>query len=375
MSDSDEEPSCSVCFCPPETNDQIYHCSDNLCQEFTCSDCMPNLINYSANNNVMPTCPHQDCNAFYIKSNLTTLPQPLTIIYNKACLNYMMHGQGDIVKKRIEEKKMLNNLRKERFRLLEANFPAAITLVAQLTFKSKLRRLDKQKSKFLKNQLKNSHKACPNATCGGFLNNNMSCMTCGTDFCNQCEQELRTRPHQCKQEDLDSINLINDMVKCPECKLPIFRASGCNHMRCSNCGTNFLYTTGKAGGSGNGHNSKITVNISKKFKLSHMYSSMVKQSTLNLILQVEALEPPLVSKDTLLQPLTYFIKTKKEAVCGKSLAARMDKYILNRNLNKFYHKQIVAIEKLIKRKTPEPAINQNLTQIIRRVNSSVHIVK
>ncbi|CAE8581126.1 unnamed protein product [Polarella glacialis] len=47
-------------------------------------------------------------------------------------------------------------------------------------------------------------------------------------------------------DELQSLKLIlAETVPCPTCKMPITRASGCNHMVCSNCTTHFCYRCGK----------------------------------------------------------------------------------------------------------------------------------
>src|SRR5579885_1096363 len=118
-----------------------------------------------------------------------------------------MKNNIDTIKKRIEEKKMLNQIRDERLKFLEQTFPKGISLVAKLTFKDKLRQLDKQKSLIINMKLKNANKSCINSICGGFLDADFICMTCQTEFCKKCEKKLlpaklmaQGQSHQCKQE-------------------------------------------------------------------------------------------------------------------------------------------------------------------------------
>ena len=38
---------------------------------------------------------------------------------------------------------------------------------------------------------------------------------------------------------------LRDAVPCPHCRIAISRVSGCNHMRCRNCGNGFCYDCGE----------------------------------------------------------------------------------------------------------------------------------
>ncbi|KAJ1662127.1 hypothetical protein IW140_004991 [Coemansia sp. RSA 1813] len=47
------------------------------------------------------------------------------------------------------------------------------------------------------------------------------------------------------KDNMESKRLISDTSKpCPECKRPIYKTDGCNHMKCSMCGTDFCYLCG-----------------------------------------------------------------------------------------------------------------------------------
>lgn len=91
---------------------------------------------------------------------------------------------------------------------------------------------------------------CPNESCRGFCNIQGVCDICKTGICTKCwaklaEGETRST-HMCKQEDLESKQLIASESKpCPKCHVPIFRISGCDHMFCTNCKTGFNWRTGK----------------------------------------------------------------------------------------------------------------------------------
>ncbi len=293
---------CAICFCPFNKHEKKYTCVQKECKELTCLECISSLIKFSEKSDIIPKCPALDCKGIFTMSNIKDIPKSSLRLYASACFKYMMKDKGNTVKKRIQEAKVLAELRNERLQYLEKEYPKAISLVAKLTFKSKLRALDKQKSKIVNAQINKADRICINSTCNGFLDPNYVCMTCGTEFCNKCEEKVKPN-HICKQEDLDSVNLVNSMIKCPGCKLPVFKNVGCDSITCSNCGANFKYSTGQLGGHGSS-NMKLqkTLSIAKKEKLSNTLEKIIDAQCLELLLELEALEPTVKSKDAILTP-------------------------------------------------------------------------
>jgi hypothetical protein len=237
-----------------------------------------------------------------------------------------MKDKGDMVKKRIQEAKVIENIRAERLNYLEKEYPKAIAIVAKLAFQNKLRALDKQKSKIVNAQVNKSNRICMNTTCNGFLDPNFVCMTCETEFCNICEKKVKQN-HVCKQEDLDSVNIINNMIKCPGCTLPVFKDEGCDSITCSNCSTNFQYSTGKEGGHGS-HNAKLQTEIfmNRKERLSNVFIYKLDKDCLKLLLTLESLEPQFKSKDIILSPLKAYFKNGDEDLAAIKIAVKIDEY-------------------------------------------------
>lgn len=363
----DVEILCSLCFCPFEPNDHKYTCADPKCSVFTCLECLESLIMFSGQSNLLPKCPSNDCNGIYIISGMKHVPINVIKQYEQECFNYFMKQDGDNVKKRIEERKMIDNIRNERFKFLEQKFPPSIALVAKLTFKDKLRQLDKQKQAIVNLKLKNASKSCMLSVCNGFLDPDFVCMTCSTEFCKKCEKKISNN-HQCKQEDLDSVNLVNNMVKCPECQLPVFKNEGCDSITCSNCNTQFLYSTGKRGGHGS-LNAKIKVDINKKTNISTAFAEIIPPDCLPLILQFEGLSPPFKSKDILLGPINTYIKAENNKkskinknICAKELAKKIDVYTRYKYTNLIYQKYLIEISDLVEKK--DSKLKDRLVEII-----------
>jgi hypothetical protein len=90
---------------------------------------------------------------------------------------------------------------------------------------------------------------CPFAGCRGFVVDG-ACRVCGGEVCVRCGAALprgpAASPHVCDPADVESVRLLRaDTRPCPRCGVPIFRASGCNHMRCTACMGHFDWATGR----------------------------------------------------------------------------------------------------------------------------------
>ena len=340
---------CLICFCPIEVGFE-HQCSDIRCTGKICRECLTLLIEFSAKESVMPKCPNTDCRSYFILADLVGISFYSYQKYRDACLDFFLKDHGDNIQKQLQEIAIIKKLRKERQKFITTNYPKAVALVASITLTSKLKRLEKQKSKILHNQMQQSYRSCMNLTCTGFLDKNLVCMTCQSEFCSKCEILLK-QGHKCKQIDLDSVNLVNNMTKCSGCKLPVFKDEGCDSITCSNCGTKFLYSTGKEGGHGSS-NAKITVNIQQRQKLSHSYTNKIPKDLFEKILVVEGLEPKTISKKTLLSPLKLFFQTGNRDSTKKLLAKRINAYYINQLLMRDYQKHMVDLETLLKDEDP-----------------------
>lgn len=352
---------CSICFFSFDDNEYKYTCILK-CSTLVCGECMDQLIKYSMNNNLLPTCPSKNCNGIYIISQLNNLPAETIKNYEFACFNNFLKSKGDNVKKKIEQEKIVKRIREDRLKFIETTYPKSISLVANIVFKNKLRKLDKQKEKIINLKLKSSSKSCLNITCNGFLDPDYVCMTCLTEFCEQCEKKIYNK-HECKQEDLDSVNLVNNLTHCPTCNLPIFKNEGCDSITCANCNTNFLYSTGKKGGHGS-YNTKIDIKVNNAQNLSVYLNDKISTDCLELILNLEALKPKFISKDTLLKPIKIYYKTNNKKQCSKLLAIKLDKYTKYKYKIKEYYKYLVEIENMIKLKEDSNKLKERLCEII-----------
>lgn len=337
---------CIICFSPLE---EKYNCSDNKCNDYYCKDCIIDYIDFCHGESIMPKCPSKTCHCYLTLSNFKNIEKSAITKYNQLCMNYFLKDHGDIIEKQMQEKILLKKYRDDRKKFIKEEFPAGINLMANIAFKSKIKKLEKQKSKILKKQPKK--RLCLNTMCSGYLNDDLLCCICESVFCKRCEKVI-SNDHQCIQEDLDSVNFVNGLIKCPGCHLPVFKNEGCDNITCSNCNASFLYKTGEKGGSGS-HNTKLHINIEAKYKLSVLYKNKIPSSCIESLLELESLEPKPMSKDNLLVPVKKYIETKNEGM-NKILSSKIDAYYQNKLKMKNYQYSLVQLENLLKKEEMSP---------------------
>lgn len=359
-----EDEVCEICFTEFDNSATKYACGNLNCDTKLCGDCIDALISFSKNSNLIPTCPNKSCNELYILRDIKGMTLNIINNYEEACLNYFIKENGDSVQKRINENEIIEKIRNERLIFIEKAFPKAINLVANLVFKDKMKKLDKQKRSIINKKLSDSQRACLSSICNGFLDNDFICMKCGLNFCKKCEKKINTN-HECRQEDLDSINLINNMTHCPGCKLPVFKNEGCDSITCANCNTNFLYSSGKAGGHGSS-NQKININISKPENLSTQFEKVIPSDCLPLILEIENKRPTFKSKDILLIPIKNYMLKHEKNKCAKDLAKKLEEYVISKRKNIKYHNFLNEIGDLLMNKNFD-----NLKSKLEKINIEI----
>ena len=84
---------------------------------------------------------------------------------------------------------------------------------------------------------------CINSSCEGRLSDKYQCRVCKIVVCSECK-EIKLENHVCEKTSVESIELIKKETKpCPKCAVPIYRASGCQDMYCTNCKIYFNWHT------------------------------------------------------------------------------------------------------------------------------------
>lgn len=85
---------------------------------------------------------------------------------------------------------------------------------------------------------------CSTTNCKGFTSKDSTCAICDNETCIDCLELINTDDHECDEGILKSIkNIKNKTKQCPNCKINIDKASGCNDMYCTNCKTFFNWRT------------------------------------------------------------------------------------------------------------------------------------
>lgn len=89
---------------------------------------------------------------------------------------------------------------------------------------------------------------CSNKNCRGKLSEDYRCRLCKTLTCRDCRETILDEKitHTCKKEEVETVKFLESNTNsknCPSCGTYIAKASGCNHMWCSECKTFFDWAT------------------------------------------------------------------------------------------------------------------------------------
>ncbi|AOC55192.1 hypothetical protein LCDVSa108R [Lymphocystis disease virus 3] len=200
------------------------------CEIIVCLDCLQKATEIASDKNDYPVC---DCGSHY-KLNSATEP-----ILMPCYLRF-----AERLKKPIEEK----NTQIETMAVMKKvdwlqTIPPVYKDFIEEFFAVKLHKLCVSQVKQELSQTGDDDLKCPFSYCPGTIENDR-CKICNRILCLTCRLE-KTVFHECKSEDVESVNLLNNMISCPKCKTKIHKIDRCNNMTCAICKTNFLYDTGK----------------------------------------------------------------------------------------------------------------------------------
>lgn len=325
---------CFICFSEIEDNSIKCnsHCSINLCH-----DCFDLSLEYSNNNKLLPTCQNNNCNSEYFYSNIKNTSHVNQYLDN--LIDHLNDDNKDTVSKLLIKDKMYETIRNQRKQFVN-QFPQGVNLIIELALSSRIKKINKT-NQLLADQNKITRKSCFNILCKGALDNKYHCYLCDTQYCEICEMK-KDKNHKCKKIDLDSIKMINSIIKCPQCKIPIEKSEGCNEMRCSSCQTNFNYRTGEISGSGNNHNEKINIKNSTEL-LSDRLQNLYDSDIINKIIEIENLK----ISDNVSKDIINILKNNNfDDNIKISLAKKYEKMQINKQKSILYYKSIIMIEDL-----------------------------
>lgn len=375
--------SCALCFFALEdvVGYQI-SCGNPQCHSKLCVDCMGHLLQYASQHQLLPSCPLQTCKEMFLYSDVKKLDAAgreteidrrtrkrklvqngggkLAGQYRRACFDYFLKSDGDAVRKQILELDMINKIRAEKLQFLENAFPEAVGLVARVALKHKLHKVNESRKALVHMKVQTHKRKCFFQSCTGFLEENghvLICMLCASRFCKDCEKELNENDHECDEDDVRSLSVINEMIRCPGCDLPVFKDVGCDFITCSNsaCGVNFHYKTGEVTKHGS-VNHKIQLAPEQRL-LSVLYHDRLTTQSLQLLLTLESMRPAEVTKDTIVRPIHKYIKqiangaspqTAREST-ENPLCLALEKYTDYKHAARKYARHLLRVETELKK--------------------------
>ena len=361
---------CSICYLPLDSPINL-KCSSSACSSEICAECLEGYINhYLSENKGIPTCPSilcKDGEILYSEVKKFKNSEMLRK-YSKLCLNHLKSANIDDIMTETNQKIILEKIRAERHEFIKKKYPIAISYVIENALKTKLNRVDKKNREHIKSVVGKTNKKCPNIMCySGILDVDFTCLSCTQKFCKKCDAKLKDdEDHVCKEEDLESIKILEQFVKCPSCKLPVIRSYGCNNITCSICKTNFDYETGKRTSAGNHSNDTLVL---KKYDRPFIIIFRESEDSvlLNYLRRIENKEPENYSFNNVLFLLKKYINEPSESQeeINKSENLIAERYELYKKLQKKkqeYHKYILLIQ--------EEYLNKTLTkEFVMKINN------
>ena len=248
-------------------------CACGFCEYKGCIGCTKQSILYQSTDPVCPNCNHawsmEFCYETFTKSWMTKTyrdhKKQLLFDIEKSKIPNTMPAVERIVKINTYTKKKCD-LKDELLKLESLIWE---TKCKMASYERKIEDLKYNKAE--KNDKPQYNFKCPKNDCSGFLNEKFICPMCSSHVCKKCfeikeieeQEEISGETkckdkvkynHTCKQENIDSFNLIKKETKpCPKCSARIFKISGCDQMWCTQCHVTFSWTTGREV-TGNIHN-------------------------------------------------------------------------------------------------------------------------
>ena len=347
-----DETCCIICFSPIIKKLQSLSCCDPSCTSCICLDCGGALLEFSAGEKEIPRCPAISCRQHYLLSQVKLLDSDFesVAVYSQLCFDHFVREKKDELDNKVNHASMMENIRKQKVDFIDTNFPIAIALTIKYALSSKLKAVNVASRSNVRKSLVSMNKKCFNACCPGKLDDvTGTCIVCNTVFCKECEMP-KFNGHVCTQENIDSVQFVKTLIKCPTCRLPVIRSWGCNFITCSVCKTNFDYTTGVKTVDGNHQHVHTTLNTTTK--LSERISCLDIDKS--LLIQIDRLAPgePVLTRIISLLANVYNananVKVNANANKNNSaylqIAKEYEKYKCAQYAYKAYYRALVNIE-------------------------------
>jgi len=327
---------CIICFDDLNVESCI-SCENKECETKLCKDCFKDLIKFNYEEKDLPKCVNTDCNVPFLLRSIKPFGREYLNKYLTSIFRSYLSKNKSKAEKIISNDQVIDKLRKSRIKYIEEKYPLGIALVAKLAFSKELKKINRDKQTKIKES--SSGKKCMFLSCKGYIEDN-KCNVCETEICEKCEKK-KTENHECKQSDIDTVNYLKNVVKCPKCSVNIEKSYGCNMMTCTSCKHTFDYQTGEDSG-GNHHNQDFEV---KNMSLVNIYGELCSKEELSLLLKIEAKRPKNVDETGIINVIKDYLNDKKDKnKASVEIAKKLQITTLDKLRLKSYNKIILNLE-------------------------------
>ena len=328
---------CVVCI--TETK-QFVKCMDPFCTCVCCWDCLKEYLGHTAKQSTLPVCVGKGCGAIYSLQTIIQFGPMAAQNYIDSCCNALVMKNRSQIEEELKGKQILEAMKKEKTKYLHETFPKAVALVAEITCKQKLNRINHHQV-----DNKKYGRICMNLFCGGILNEELVFAVCSSKFCKSCEK-LLTPEHKCNPDDVESLKATQEYPKCPKCGLPNDKDQACDNVMCGVCGTKYVYNTKQLGGSG-GHTQMVEVKT--RITLSSQYKDVLSKEMLECLILIENKPLKPASFDPVITAVKNHLLGKQ--VDKMKMVLALDEYNQAKYAWKKFMRFLAEIEKMIQTKT------------------------
>lgn len=229
---------CSICFVYEETT---VKCVDPRCTTKICHDCLDIYFKHCLSEKLLAKCINDNCK-YYIISDSFNKDARFYHAYKELLTNAFIYIHEEDINIQNMQTELIEKIRNERKKYIKI-FPESINLVINVALAKKLDIITDSNKKYINDLTNKINRLCINSQCHGKLNSNFECVLCSTKFCKKCERSIK-KDHICNNEDIQSLEIISGIMKCPNCLSKIERSEGCNTMKCIQCMSVFDYASG-----------------------------------------------------------------------------------------------------------------------------------
>lgn len=351
---------CCICF---DENETKIFCSSSKCESNVCGLCMEEYLNLCKKDNLLPICVNIKCKIPYLHRDF---PIDMREKYIDICSKILLERNESKYVSQYNYNIQIDNIRNSRCVYLEKKFPPSIVYVAKKYYSKKLNSVSKKIKEGIEKHSEELKRKCMILTCKGYLNENFECSLCRTIFCSKCENK-KNENHSCKEEDIESMNFINSINRCPHCYTPVEKSSGCNSMTCTKCHKSFTYdhnsNIGKSSEFGNDHNQ----NFNEKTNFVQIYEKEIQE--LNILDDINNFikNEPKSLKDTRFMRIIGELRNDEDNDKLKlNLIKEMQRIEINMLKIREFNNLMIRIEQeLVKKTITKDALNAYILQYTR----------